>query len=97
MADEKNKTLTTRFDSQTWAEFSASVEILGFRSINALVHQLVMQKIREAKAQVAPEEFRKIVDEQKEGIAKRSKLKTKERLEMIGELVPDAESEKQAA
>ena len=80
------KTLTTRFDAQTWAEFSAAVEVLGFRSINSLVHQLVMTKIREAKDAVDAAEFQQIVEDQKKQIQKRSKLKTRERQEMIGAL-----------
>lgn len=94
---EKDKTLTTRFDSATWAEFTAAVEVLGFRSINALVHQLVMQKIREAKNLVSAEEFETIVEAQKRETQKRSRMKTKERLEMIGELVPESSEKKKAA
>lgn len=82
------KILTTPFDSEDYAELSAAVEILGHRSLNAFVHQLVMQKIREAKQLVSSEEFAKIVKANKEAIGKRSKIKTKERLEMIGELAP---------
>lgn len=93
----KDKTLTTRFDSETWAEFTAAVEILGFRSINALVHQLVMLKIREAKNTVSAEEFQAMVGEQKKQTQKRSKVKMKERLEMLGELVPDKTENKKAA
>lgn len=90
MLKEKDKTLTTRFDSQTMAELNVSVEILGFRSLNALVHQIVMQKIREAKNLVAAEEFSKLVDAQKRETQKRSKIKSKERLEMLGELLPSS-------
>ena len=97
MKKKKDKTLTTRFDSETWAEFTAAVEILGFRSINALVHQIVMLKIREAKNAVTAEEFQAVVGEQKKQTQKRSKLKSKERLEMLGELVSDRTGNKKAA
>lgn len=97
MAKEKDKTLTTRFPTQTMVEFSVAAEILGFRSINALVHQLVMQKIREAKNTVEPEEFAAMVEAQKKITNKRSKMKSRERLEMLGELVPDKNSDKKAA
>lgn len=70
------------------AEFKAAVEIIGARSINALVHQMVIQKIREAKKLVSDEEFQQIVAEQTKSIEKRSKRKSKERLEMMGELLP---------
>lgn len=89
---KKDKTLTTRFDSQTWAEFSASVEILGARSINALVHQMVTQKIREAKKMVSDEEFEKLVETQKKETNLRSKTKAKERLEILGEIMPRSET-----
>lgn len=96
MAREKDKTLTTRFDSQTMAELNVSVEILGFRSLNALIHQLVMQKIREAKNLVSAEEFAALVEVQKEESQRRSEMKSSERkqirpqqtLEIIGELLP---------
>jgi hypothetical protein len=97
MKREKDKTLTTRFPTQTMVEFSVAADLLGFRSINALVHQLVMQKIREAKSLVAPEEFERLVEAQKKETLKRSKIKSKERLEMLGELVPDVEERKRAA
>lgn len=97
MKKEKDKTLTTRFPTQTMVEFSVASEILGFRSINALVHQLVMQKIREAKSMVEPEEFEKMVEAQKRITNRRSRMKAKERLEMLGELVPDKDERKQAA
>ncbi len=84
------KTLTTPFNSDDYAELSAAVEILGHRSLNAFVHQLVMQKIREAKQLVSPEEFAKIVEANKEEIGRRSKQKSKERLEMLGELAPNS-------
>ena len=57
MMKKKDKTLTTRFDAQTMAEFSVAADLLGFRSINALVHQLVYQKINEAKQTTNAEEF----------------------------------------
>jgi hypothetical protein len=82
------KTLTTRFDNETYAEFSAAVEILGFRTINSLVHQLVTGKIREAKKLLSDKEFAEIVERQKAGINKASRKKSKERLEMLGELAP---------
>lgn len=97
MAKEKDKTLTTRFPAQTMVELSVSAEILGFRSINALVHQLVHQKIREAKALVAADEFQEKVEAQKKITSKRSKMKSRERLEMLGELVPDKPENKKAA
>lgn len=88
MAKKKDKTLTTRFSLDVMADFSAAVEILGARSINAMVHQMVMEKIREAKQLVSEEEFQKVVEEKIESIEKRSKMKSKERLEMIGEILP---------
>lgn len=97
MKQEKDKTLTTRFDTQTMAELNVSVGILGFRSLNAMIHQIVMQKIREAKNLVAPEEFSKLVEAQKKESNRRSKMKVKERLEMLGELAPDKESDRKAA
>ena len=45
----------------------------------------------------ATEEFEKLVEAQKKEIQKRSKIKTRERLEMIGELVPDVDEKKKAA
>lgn len=96
MAKEKDKTLTTRFDSQTMAELNVSADVLGFRSLNALVHQVVMQKIREAKAQISAEEFSRLVEAQKRETNKRSRIKSKERLEMLGELVPDKESDRKS-
>ncbi len=63
-------------------------EILGFRSLNALVHQIVMQKIREAKSLVPTEEFANLVEAQKRESQKRSQIKSSERLEMIGALAP---------
>ncbi len=80
--------MTTRFDSQTMAELNVSVEILGFRSLNAMIHQLVMQKIREAKSVVSPEQFSALVEIQIEETQQRSRIKSRERLEMIGELAP---------
>lgn len=97
MKNEKDKTLTTRFPTQTMVELSVAAEILGFRSINALVHQLVHQKIREAKELVSSEEFAAKAEAQKKITQKRSRMKAKERLEMIGEIVPDTEENKQAA
>lgn len=94
---DKKITLTTPFDSEDYIEFSAAVEILGHRSLNAFVHQLVMQKIREAKQMVSREEFAEIVSVQKKTIGKRSKRKSKERLEMLGELKADGEQNKKAA
>ena len=58
---------------------------------------MVMLKIREAKRAVSTEEFEKLVEAQKKEIQKRSKIKTRERLEMIGELVPDVDEKKKAA
>lgn len=92
---QKDKTLTTKFDLQTMAEFSVAVEILGARSINALVHQMVKQKIREAKGMVSNEEFAQMVEAQKEKTLKRSEMKVQERLrmkdqsvEILGEIDP---------
>ena len=70
------------------AEFSVAVELLGFRSINALVHQMVHQKIREARDLISPEDFAEKVERQKAETESRSEIKSKERLEMIGELLP---------
>jgi len=89
---EKDKTLTTRFDSQTMAEFAVAAELLGARSINALVHQLVMNKIREAKGFVSEEEFTSRVGEQKKKSLVRSQMKSKERLEILGEILPRGET-----
>lgn len=86
--------MTTRFDLQTMAEFAVAVEVLGARSINAMVHQMVTQKIREAKDLVSAEEFAERVDRQKKETMKRSKKKAKEYLEMIGELRLDGGGEK---
>lgn len=97
MKKEKDKTLTTRFPTQTMVEFSVAADLLGFRSINALVHQLVMQKIREAKNLVPAEEFERLVEAQKKETQKRSRMKSKERLEMLGELVPDSKENKRVA
>lgn len=85
---KKDKMLTTRFDLQTMAEFSVAVELLGFRSINALVHQMVHGKIREAKAAVSAEEFARLVEAQKQETSERSAKKSKERLENIREIMP---------
>ncbi len=85
---KKDKTLTTRFDLQTMAEFSVAVNLLGARSINAMVHQMVHQKIREAKNLTSVEEFEKLVEIQKKETISRSKKKSKEYLEMQGELTP---------
>ncbi len=92
MVKEKNKTLTTRFDSQTMAELNVSVEILGYRSLNALVHQLVTGKIREAKKLVSEEEFESLVEAQKVESLERSKIKSKERLEILGEIMSKGET-----
>jgi hypothetical protein len=81
---KKDKTLTTRFDLQTMAEFAVSAEILGARSINALVHQLVVGKIREAKRLVSEDEFAAMVEQQKKESLVRSEMKSKERLEILG-------------
>lgn len=89
----KDKTLTTKFDLQTMAEFSVAVEILGARSINALVHQMVKQKIREAKGMISSEEFAEMVEAQKEKTLKRSEMKIKEhqnRVEILGKIDPTA-------
>ena len=83
---KKDKTLTTRFDSQTMAELSVAAELLGFRSLNALVHQLVYQKINEAKKISSAEDFAALVEAQKIASENRSEMKSRERLEMIGEL-----------
>ncbi len=85
---KKDKTLTTRFDLQTMAEFAVSVDILGARSINALVHQMVHNKIREAKKLISEEEFTALVERRKKESLIRSKTKSKERLEILGELLP---------
>ncbi len=89
---KKDKTLTTRFDLQTMAEFAVSAEILGARSINALVHQLVISKIREAKGYVSAEEFENRVAAQKKESLARSRTKSKERLEILGEIMPRGET-----
>jgi len=83
---KKDKTLTTRFDLQTMAEFAVSADILGARSINALVHQLVIGKIREAKRLVSDEEFAALVERQKTESLERSRIKSKERVEILGVL-----------
>lgn len=83
--------LTTRFDAQTMAEFAVAAEVLGFRSINALVHQLVYQKINEAKRQTEAEEFAVLVESKKVETAARSQKKLKERLEILGEILPKGE------
>lgn len=88
MAKEKDKTLTTRFDSQTMAELNVSVEILGHRSLNALVHQLVTGKIREAKKLIPEDEFTRRVEAQKKESLEYSRTKSRERLEILGELLP---------
>lgn len=85
---KKDKTLTTRFDLQTMAEFSVAVNLLGARSINAMVHQIVHQKIREAKNLTSADEFEQLVEIQKKETISRSKKKSKEYLEMQGELTP---------
>lgn len=92
MIKRKDKTLTTRFEAQTMAEFSVAVELLGFRSINALVHQMVHQKIREAKNLATAEEFAEMVERQKAETESRSEIKSKERSEMLGELLPRSNS-----
>lgn len=87
--------MTTRFDLQTMAEFAVAVEVLGVRSINAMVHQMVTQKIREAKDSISAEEFEERVARQKKETMKRSKKKAKEYLEMIGELRLDGGEKKE--
>ncbi len=89
---KKDKTLTTRFDLQTMAELSVAVEVLGSRSINALVHQLVIGKIREAKRLISEEEFAERVEAQKEISLERSRTKSKERLEILGEILTKGET-----
>lgn len=88
---EKDKTLTTKFDLQTMAEFAVAAEILGARSINALVHLMVKQKIREARGLVSEEEFQNMVERQKEITLERSERKSRERLELVGKLKPKSD------
>ena len=85
---KKDKALVTRFDLQTMAEFSVAADVLGFRSLNALVHQMVHLKISEARKQISAEEFEKLVKAQKKETLVRSETKSKERLEILGELLP---------
>ncbi len=105
---KKDKLLTTRFDAQTMAEFSAAVELLGARSINALVHQMIYQKIAEAKALVSRDEFAALVENRKAETAVRSvkyqraspsnneaspsDSEPEIRLEFIGELAPKSKN-----
>lgn len=100
---EKDKTLTTKFTMEMMAEFKAAVEILGARSINAMVHQMVSRKILEAKKLVSDEEFQEIYEEQVKSIKKRSRKKSKERkdldarVKIIGEIDPKAGKKKRSA
>ena len=81
---KKDKTLTTRFDLQTMVEFSVAVELLGARSINALIHQMVHEKIREGKGLTSAEQFEKMVENQKKETLLRSEKKSNERLARLG-------------
>ena len=82
---KKDKTLTTRFDLQTMVEFSVAVELLGARSINALIHQMVHQKIKEAKSSTSAEQFEKMVENQKKETLSRSERKSNEHLARVSE------------
>ena len=83
MKKKKDKTLTTRFDLQTIVEFSVAVELLGARSINALIHQMVHQKIKEAKNLISAEQFEKMVENQKKETLSRSEKKSNEHLAKV--------------
>ncbi len=76
--------MTTKFDLQTMVEFSVAVELLGARSINALIHQMVHEKIREAKSLTSAEQFEKMVESQKKETLSRSEKKSNERLARLG-------------
>jgi Na+-translocating ferredoxin:NAD+ oxidoreductase RnfG subunit len=62
-----------------YAEFAAATTILRERNMSALVHQMVREKIAEAKASVSDEEFRRVVESHKEDIVRRSDKKQAER------------------
>lgn len=89
---KKDKTLTTRFDLQTMVEFSVAVELLGARSINALIHQMVHQKIKKAKKLISAEQFEKMVEAQKKETLLRSEKKSNERLAGVGVPLKDLNS-----
>ena len=75
---QKSK-MTLELEMETLAELKAAVVIFGAKSYSSLIHQQVVQKIREAKNLVSKEEFEKIRDEQILEITNRSKIKSLER------------------
>jgi 6-phosphofructokinase len=101
---KKDKLLTTRFDGQMMAEFAVAADLLGARSINALVHQMVHQKISEARNLISRDEFEQMVENRKIATEVRSRkyqqlsapdnspANHESRLEMIGELKPKSKT-----
>lgn len=57
---EKPKLLTVRLDPKTYIEFAAATVVLRHRNVSSLLHQFVVQKIREAQETVSPEEFQNV-------------------------------------
>lgn len=71
--------LTLKVDLQTLAEFSVAAKLWGARSNSTFMNQYVVQKIREAKGLVSEDEFKELVEKQKEEILNRSLQKSLER------------------
>jgi hypothetical protein len=86
---KKNKVLTLEVTFETSAEFQVATDILGAKSYATLLHQYVIQKIREAKQLVSDDEFEKRVEEKKLKIENRSKMKSLERQKSVDKLADD--------
>jgi hypothetical protein len=68
----EQKTLTVKLDLDTLAEFAVAVRLLRGRSISSHVHQFVISQINEARRLVSPEQFRQLVEDQKEATSSRA-------------------------
>jgi hypothetical protein len=77
--EDKPQTLTLKLDLTTHAEFSVAAKIFRARSVASFLHQYVVGQISEAKKLVTPEEFERMVEDQKEATLARSRRKAAEK------------------
>jgi hypothetical protein len=73
----EQKNLTVKLDIELLAEFAVAVRILRGRSVSAHLHHYIVSQINDARKMVPPDEFRRMVEEQKELTKERSESRSR--------------------
>ena len=83
---KKKSRLTLDLEPETLIELKAAVVVFGAKSYSSLIHQQIVQKIREAKQLVSRDEFDQLCKQQAEEISVKSEQKRNEREKKLSAL-----------